>query len=131
VAATLLYRGESRKQADLDSGVKSKSANRLQATSAGQSKQSDDWSRQRAAIEARLKQTDGLHLVLVRYKGHDNAHRERTYKEHNTHQEWVYNGADIDGSKIVWARETPVEELTQLLNYFANRKVWLVEADLS
>jgi hypothetical protein len=81
---------------------------------------SNDWSRQRAAIEAQLKQADGQHLVLVRYRADNPAHHE-----------WVYNGADIDHAKVVWARETPAAELPQLLKYFSDRKVWLVEADLS
>jgi hypothetical protein len=79
-----------------------------------------DWSRQRADIEAQLKQTEGLHLVLVRYRN-----------DHRTHHEWVYNEADIDHAKVVWARETPTKELTELLKYFSDRQVWLLEADLS
>ena len=78
------------------------------------------WSHQRAAIETQLKQTEGLHLVIVRYRN-----------DHRTHNEWVYNEADIDHAKVVWARETPVAELPQLLKYFADRNIWLVEADLS
>jgi hypothetical protein len=43
----------------------------------------------------------------------------------------VYNAADIDASKIVWAREIPGLDLQPLLAYFRNRDVWLVEADAS
>ena len=25
--------------------------------------------------------------------------------DHDTYLEWVYNGADIDGSKLIWARD--------------------------
>lgn len=108
VAATLLLR---------DGSTISKKMHEAQETASTPNR---NWNKQRAAIETQLKQTEGRHLVLVRYRG-----------DHRTHHEWVYNGADIDGSKVIWARETPAEELPRLLEYFADRKVWLVEADLS
>ncbi len=61
----------------------------------------------RARIEAELERTAGKHLVIVRYS-----------PNHYTHAEWVYNRADIDDSKVVWAREIPGVDLTPLLNYF-------------
>ncbi len=74
----------------------------------------------RPLIEAQLNATPGSHLVIVRYSpGHGNL------------QEWVYNGADIDHSKVVWAREIPGADLKPLLDYFRGRRVWLVEADAS
>ena len=37
------------------------------------------------------------------------------------------NDADIDRAKIVWAREIPkLDTLRPLLDYYKNRKVWLV-----
>jgi hypothetical protein len=47
------------------------------------------------------------------------------------HHEWVYNAADIDGARIVWAREIPGKDLQPLLNYYRNRRIWLLEADAS
>jgi hypothetical protein len=43
----------------------------------------------------------------------------------------VYNSADIDRSKIVWARQMPGLDLKPLLEYFRNRRVWTVEPDRS
>jgi hypothetical protein len=72
----------------------------------------------REAVEKELQSLPGKHLVLVRYT--DN---------HNPHEEWVYNGADIDGTKVLWARELDAEQNAKLLSYFKERKGWLVEAD--
>jgi hypothetical protein len=73
----------------------------------------------RADIASQLESTPGQHLVIVRY----------SYNHHNINYEWVYNAADIDHSKIVWAREIPGADVEPLLEYFKGRKVWLVEAD--
>ena len=50
--------------------------------------------------------------------------------DHPVLQEWVYNRADMDDAKIVWAREIPDVDLNPLLNYFRDRRVWLAEPDL-
>jgi hypothetical protein len=60
----------------------------------------------------------GRHLVLVRY--------DRT---HDSRHEWVYNEADIDGSKVVWARSMGTDSDRRLLEYFRSRRVWLLQAD--
>src|SRR5712691_3585153 len=72
----------------------------------------------RAAIADKLSSTPGKHLVMVRY-GND----------HNIHDEWVYNGAEIDGAKVLWAREVEAGQNARLFAYFKDRQVWLVEPD--
>jgi len=77
-----------------------------------------NWSVDRARIVKELENTPCKHLVIVRYA-----------PDHFVHHEWVYNGADIDCSKTVWAREIPGMDMTPLLNYFRDRRVWLLQAD--
>src|SRR5215469_14837372 len=72
----------------------------------------------RAAIQEKLSHTPGKHLILVRYE-----------EDHNIHDEWVYNGAEIDSAKVLWARELDAEQNAKLLAYFKERQVWLVEPD--
>ncbi len=72
----------------------------------------------RTAIQTHLSQTPGKHLVIVRYD-----------EDHNIHDEWVYNGAEIDSAKVLWARELDEDQNEKLLNYFKDRQVWLVEPD--
>jgi hypothetical protein len=72
----------------------------------------------RTAIEQRFDKLPGEHLVLVRYS-----------PKHNIHEEYVYNDADIDRSKTVWAREIPGLDIEPLLAYFRNRDVWVLEPD--
>jgi hypothetical protein len=72
----------------------------------------------RADIAAQLEAMPGKHLVIMRYSPH-----------HDPGQEWVYNRADIDHAKIVWAREIPGVDMQPLLDYFRGRQVRLVESD--
>ena len=49
--------------------------------------------------------------------------------EHNPIDEWVYNAADIDRSKVIWAREMDAANNCELMQYYKDRKVWLVQPD--
>ena len=70
---------------------------------------------ERARLEAQLSRLPGQHLILVHYNLRDIPSKE-----------WVYNRADIDNAKIVWARDMGPEANLELLRYFANRHVWYV-----
>ena len=49
--------------------------------------------------------------------------------QHDVDHEWVYNAADIDAAKIVWARDMGAAQNQELLNYFHNRHIWLLNGD--
>jgi hypothetical protein len=73
----------------------------------------------RAALQRALEGEGGKHLIVVRY--------ESAPPTGLGHEEWVFNGADIDGSRVVWAREVGPEEDRRLIDYFADRRVWLLQ----
>jgi len=74
----------------------------------------------RAAIVETLEQSPGRHLVIVSYGPH-----------HNVDWEWVYNAADIDSAKIIWARDMGERDNQELLNYFQDRTAWQLNGDES
>jgi hypothetical protein len=43
--------------------------------------------------------------------------------------DWVYNCADIDKAKVVWAADMGVARNQELIDYFRDRQVWLAEPD--
>jgi len=67
-----------------------------------------------------LETVPGQQLVLVRYA-----------KDHIPEHDWVYNAADIDASRVVWAWDMDEQNNRELLQYFKNRRVWLLEPDES
>lgn len=73
----------------------------------------------REYVQKQLEEKPGKHLLMVRYSD-----------DHDIHDEWVYNRADIDGSKVVWARELDPEQNAKLFAYYKDRDVWLVEPDV-
>jgi hypothetical protein len=72
----------------------------------------------RAILQDWLQRRPAKQLVIVTYE-----------PWHNPDQEWVYDGADIDGSKVVWARALGAEQDQELARYFADREVWRLNAD--
>lgn len=78
----------------------------------------DAFALERAAIQQQLESMPGEHVVFVRYS-----------ETHPPSEEWVYNRADIDGSKVVWAREMDAFENGKLLEYFNGRTFWRIAPD--
>jgi hypothetical protein len=72
----------------------------------------------RAQVLSELERQAGRQLAIVRYSN-----------KHSVFDDWVYNAADVDGSKVVWAREMDGAANAELLSYFRGRRAWLVEPD--
>jgi hypothetical protein len=73
---------------------------------------------ERAHIEAELEQLPGRQLAIVRYS-----------PDHYPFDEWVYNAANIDSSKVIWARGMDAANDLELIHYYKDRNVWLVQPD--
>jgi hypothetical protein len=73
---------------------------------------------ERSRIESHLEQLPGRHLAIVRYSA-----------RHELLNEWVYNSADMENAKVLWAREMSSPENKELIGYYKDRTVWLVEPD--
>jgi len=74
----------------------------------------------RAIIARDLAKAPGKHLVVVSYD-----------PDHNLHDEWVYNGAEIDSAKVIWARDIDPVQNAKLFNYFEDRHIWFVYPDVN
>jgi hypothetical protein len=72
----------------------------------------------RIAAGKQLAQVPGKLLVFVRY-----------WPQHIFQDEWVWNAADIDGARIVMARDLGPTEDEKLIRYYPGRAVWLLEPD--
>jgi len=59
------------------------------------------------------------HVIIVRYTG-----------SQSPHEEWVYNGADIDAQDVIWAHDLGAVENARLLEYYKGRKIWLLQPDI-
>lgn len=70
----------------------------------------------RARLESQLNQIPGQHLVIV-----------HNHWSHTGSEDWIYNKPDLDRAKIVWARDMGPEANQDLLQYFPDRKVWVVD----
>lgn len=73
-----------------------------------------------ARIKAALDHTAGRHVVIVRYK-----------PDKWPRPDWVYNSANIDAQRIVWARDRGAVENRKLLAYYHDRQIWVLYADES
>ncbi len=81
--------------------------------------ESQEWSMRRFKIEAQLNGIGGKHLVFVHYR-----------ENHNVHQEWVYNLANIAESQIIWARSCRDDWRQMVIDkYGSSRSIWETDAD--
>jgi hypothetical protein len=80
-----------------------------------------DWPGQRAALVNRLSTLGPRQLVIVRYPAPD----------WNFLEEWVYNGADINREKVIFAHDLGAEDNRSLLNYYHDCNAWLLTFDPS
>jgi hypothetical protein len=72
----------------------------------------------RIAVNRQIDAISGKMLIFVRYSPH-----------HIFQDEWVYNAADIDRARVVWARDLGPDEDEKLRAYYPDRSVWLLEPD--
>jgi hypothetical protein len=108
LAMTLVYIGEAAKNPLLSSFV------------APSGVWGNPGNQQRADVLKELEALSGKHLVIVRYSTGTVGTGE-----------WVYNRADIDNAKVVWARELPGVDTKPLLDYFSSYHIWLLEPGFS
>lgn len=78
------------------------------------------WNKYRQDVISDLKKKEGKDLVFVHYS-----------PNHNPHQDWVYNKADIDHAEVIWARDLGREKNSRLVEYYKDRNVWGVLPDLN
>jgi hypothetical protein len=72
--------------------------------------------RAKATVEEQLEALGGRHLVFV---------RQGPFAD--VHDDWIWNGADIDARRIVWARAMSPAEDAVLRAYYGDRRAWRVD----
>ncbi len=73
------------------------------------------WHRERQALQRKLEADGERHLILVVY-------------ENLRSPDWVYNGADLENSKVIWARSLSNASDQGLIDHFPGRKIWKLQA---
>jgi hypothetical protein len=74
----------------------------------------------RILVNTELSQTPGKLLVFVHYS-----------PQHIFQDEWVYNEAEIDAARIIWARDLGEAENATLRAQYPDRSVLLLEPDIT
>jgi hypothetical protein len=69
----------------------------------------------RAHLIEDLEHRGGKHLIIVRYE-----------EPHAVHEEWVFNGADLDHASVLFARDMGEDGNRELLEYYSDRTAWLL-----
>ena len=70
----------------------------------------------RVLLVKKLEAEPGKHLVLMRYGS-----------RHPATFEWVYNPAQLDDARVLFARWTDSAQAAVLHRHFADRSMWLLE----
>jgi hypothetical protein len=81
---------------------------------------SSHFGNERDSVKQALRRVPGRHVVLVRYAA-----------DHDPQEEWVFNAANIDAAPVVWAREMTPGQDHPMIQYFHDRRAWLLEPDQS
>jgi hypothetical protein len=68
-------------------------------------------------VIAKLEKEPRPQLLIVRYALHQPL------------PAWIYNPADIDAAKVIFARDYGPCGNQELLRYYPNRQKWLLEVD--
>jgi hypothetical protein len=74
----------------------------------------------RTALKRKLEQESGKQLVFVRYS-----------PDFSIHDEWVYNGADLAGSAVIFAHDLGTAKNAELIAAYPSRRTWLVQVSPS
>ena len=85
----------------------------------------DGWWMERQYIVDQLHHDGGQHLIVIRYA--PNVANTPTFG----YRDWTRNSADIDAQKIVWARDMDADHNRRLLDYFKDRRAWLLDVGIS
>jgi hypothetical protein len=72
----------------------------------------------RPGILAQLGEKKGDQLVFVHYS-----------HSHALGEEWIYNGPDIDRSRVIWARDLGPQMNDELIKHYPGRKTWVLQPD--
>lgn len=78
----------------------------------------DHFVPERDRVNQVLAKNAGGQLAIVRYS-----------PDHDPLDEWVYNAADIDSSKVIWAWDMGDAGNLELIRYYKDRKAWLIQPD--
>jgi hypothetical protein len=78
------------------------------------------WAYQRQEILRKLDASNQGHLIYVRYT-----------PSHDPLREWVFNGPDLNGEKVIWARQMSRDSDRALIKAFSDRIIWILEPDTS
>jgi hypothetical protein len=72
----------------------------------------------RSRILEKLAERGGQHVIIVHYG-----------PSHLFHIGWIYNDADSDNSRVIWARDLGPAKNAELVKYYQGRSIWYFDAD--